>query len=192
MSILCLQLVSTASTWPNRLLQVSTTHTCSLFVFRSKVLICHSLWVMKSTVHNPHYDWTWWIIHIYTLIRLLGNSSLLYLITLTSILFEPRIAELHIRMITVCWVGGVINTGSGVGVWGGSSAAEPVPLVDSFSQVAPATHVALKLTMSRRRTQSVCQLCIIKSHVSLLGGASLHTFHHDLKHKACNYGNCLL
>ncbi|TNN55452.1 hypothetical protein EYF80_034334 [Liparis tanakae] len=67
---------------------------------------------------------------------------------------------------------------------GGSSAAEPVRLVDSSPQVAPAAQVALKVTMSRKRTVSVCQVDIVKRHVSLLGKAGLHTFHHDLKHKA--------
>ena len=79
-------------------------------------------------------------------------------------------------------VGGVVNTGSCVGVRGGSSTPEPVSLIDSSTQVAPATEGDLKVTDSMRGTLSVCQLYIIKGHVSFLGGASLHTFQHNLRH----------
>lgn len=95
-------------------------------------------------------------------------------------------------VITMWWVGGVINTGSGVRISRVSSPAEPVFLVDSVSHIAPAAHVALEVTMSMGRTLSVGQVDIIKCHVSFLGGARLHTFHHDLRHKACDDGNCML
>lgn len=89
------------------------------------------------------------------------------------------------RVFTVCRVGGVVDAGPRVGVRGGSSTTEPVPLVDSPPQVAPAAPVALKVAVSRRRTLSVCELYVVKSYVSLLGGAGLHAFHHDLERGAC-------
>lgn len=104
------------------------------------------------------------------------------LIALVSILFRPKITVLNRHRFTMRRVSGVINTGAGVGVCGGSSAAEPVLLVDFSSQVAPAAHVGLKVTMSRRRTLSVRQLNVIKGHVSWMSGAGLHTFNRYLTH----------
>ena len=106
----------------------------------------------------------------------------LNLIALTSIPFRPKITVLNRHSITMRWVSGVINTGASVRVCGGSSAAEPVLLVDFSSQVAPAAHVGLKVTMSRRRTLSVRQLNVIKGHVSWMSGAGLHTFNRYLTH----------
>lgn len=85
--------------------------------------------------------------------------------------------------LTIWCVCGVVDTRS-KGTSGVSSSTEPVMLI--WSYVAPGAHVDLKVTVFRKRTLSVRQQHIIKSHVSLLWGTSLHTFNYDLECKACH------